>query len=149
MTLQIFLACISPKRPRPGGEVLGKGEDRPAVHLAEAGDDAVRRDLDLLHAEVDRAVGDEHIGFLEGPGVEKEVQALPGGELAAGVLLLHRLGPTHALDLRLPLPQLLDLLCHCLHRRLLFHLTRCPRNFYEVRMISQDNKWCLREDTSD
>ncbi len=96
--------------PGPGGEVLGEGKDRAAVNLAEAGDDAVRRDLDLFHAEVDRAVGDEHIGFLEGPGVEKEVQALPGRELAAGVLLLHRLGPAHALDLRLPLPQLLDLL---------------------------------------
>ena len=106
--------------PRPGGEVLGKGKDRPAVHAAEAGDHPVRRDLDLLHAEVDAAVGDEHIRLLEGPGVKKERQALPGRELAAGVLLLHRLGAPQGLDLRLPLLQLLDLLRHCLHMRLLF-----------------------------
>ncbi len=90
---------------RPGGEVLGEGEapGRPFT-LAEAGDDTVGGDLHLFHAEVDAAVGDEHIGFLEGPGVEKEVQALPGGELAAGVLLLHRLGSTHGLNRRLFAP---------------------------------------------
>ena len=79
--------------PRPGGEVLGKGEDRTAVNFAVAGDHPVRRDVDLLHAEVDAAVGDEHIGFLEGAGIEKEVQALPGRELAGGLLLLHRAFP--------------------------------------------------------
>ena len=83
MTLQIFLACISPQRPGPGGEVLGKGEHRAAVHPAEAGDHPVRRDLHLLHAEVDAAVRDKNIGFPEGPRVKEEVQTLPGGELAA------------------------------------------------------------------
>ena len=115
MTLQIFLACISPRDPARAVKSWEKAKTGPAVYLPEAGDDAVGRDLDLFQAEVDRAVGDEHIGFLEGPGIEKEVQALPGRELAAGVLLLHRLGPAHAQNLRLPLPQLLDLLCHCLH----------------------------------
>ena len=107
--------------PGPGGEILGEGEDRAAVDLAEAGDHPVRRDLHLFQAEIDRAVGDEHIGFLEGAGIEKEVQALPGGELAAGVLLLHRLGAPHTLDLGLLLSQLLNLLSHCLHNlQLLF-----------------------------
>ena len=95
MTLQIFLLCISPNDPARDGEVLGKGEHRAAVHPAEAGDHAVRRDLHLLHAEVDAAVRHKDIGLPEGPRVKKEVQTLPGGELAAGVLLLHGLGPTH------------------------------------------------------
>ena len=120
MTLQIFLACISPSDPAREVKSWEKAKTGAAVHLAEAGDHAVRRDLDLFHAEVDAAVGDKHIGLPEGPGVEKEVQALPGRELAAGVLLLHRLGAPHGLDLRLPLLQLLDLLGHCLHIRLLF-----------------------------
>ena len=57
MTLQIFLACISPSDPARAVKSWAEGEDRAAVYLPEAGDDAVGRDLDLFHAEVDRSGG--------------------------------------------------------------------------------------------
>ena len=57
MTLQIFLACISPKLPARAVKSWEKAKTGPAVHLAVAGDDAVGRDLDLFHAEVDRSGG--------------------------------------------------------------------------------------------
>ncbi len=78
-----LLAVHLPQRPGPGREVLGKGEHRPAVHLAEAGDHPVRRDLHLLHAKIDAPVLHKDIGLPEGPRVEEQVQTLPGGELAA------------------------------------------------------------------
>ena len=53
-----------------------------------AGDDAVARDLLLLHAEVDRAVLDEHVELLERILVHEQFDALAGGELAALVLRL-------------------------------------------------------------
>jgi hypothetical protein len=42
--------------------------------------------------------------------IKKEVQTLPGGELPRLLLLLYRSGPTHTLDLQLPLLQFFDLL---------------------------------------
>ena len=42
-TRQIFCDCTTDKRPAQDGEVVGEHGDAPAVHLAEAGDDAVAR----------------------------------------------------------------------------------------------------------
>ncbi len=67
-------------------EVLGEDEDRAAVDGAPAGDDAVARDPDVRHAEIDRAVLDEHVELLERAPVQEEFDPLPGGELAARVL---------------------------------------------------------------
>jgi hypothetical protein len=65
-----------PQGAGPGGEVLGKGEHRPAVHPAETGDHPVRRDFHLFHAEIDAAVFDKNIGLPEGARVKEQVQAL-------------------------------------------------------------------------
>ncbi len=47
--------------------------------------------FDLLHAEFGRAVLDEHVEFLERALVEQQFDALPRGQLAAGVLRLDAL----------------------------------------------------------
>ena len=67
-------------------EVLGEDEDRAAVDRAPAGDDAVAGDLVLLHAEIGRAMLDEHVELLEGAFVEEDLDALAGRQLAAFVL---------------------------------------------------------------
>jgi hypothetical protein len=61
-----------------------------------AGDDAVARDLLLLHSEVGAAVDDEAVDLDEAPGIEEQIDALAGGELASVVLLLDALhAPAH------------------------------------------------------
>ena len=45
----------------------------------------------LLHAEVAAAVGDEGVDLDEGAGVEQQLDALAGGELAVLVLALDAL----------------------------------------------------------
>ena len=72
-------------------EVLGKHKRLAAVDGAPAGDDAVAGHLVLLHAELGRAVLDEHVEFLERSLVEQQLDALAGGQLAAGVLRLDAL----------------------------------------------------------
>ncbi len=68
-------------------EVLGEDEHRAAVHRAPAGDDAVAGDLRaLVHAEVGRAVLDEHVELLERVLVHQKFDALARGQLAALVL---------------------------------------------------------------
>ena len=79
------------ERAAEHGEVLGEDEDRAAVDGAPAGDDAVAGDLDLLHAEIGRAVLDEHVELLEGALVEQKLDALAGRQLAAAVLRLDAL----------------------------------------------------------
>ena len=79
ITFQIFCACISPRLPAGAGEVLGGGEDDPAVDLAEAGDHAVGVDLLLAEAEEGGAVLDEELGLLERSRIEQEAIRLPGG----------------------------------------------------------------------
>ena len=54
MTLQIFCAWRSLKRAAEHGEILREDIDQPAVDRARSGDDAVARDLLLVHAEVGR-----------------------------------------------------------------------------------------------
>ncbi len=79
------------QRAAEHGEVLGEHIRHAAVDGAPAGDDAVARNLGLLHAELDAAVLDIHVELLEGAFVEQEIEALPRGELAAGMLGLDAL----------------------------------------------------------
>ena len=74
------------QRPAQHGEVLGEHIDLPPVHGAPAGDDAIARVFLLFHAEIDAAVRDEHVVFLERPLVQQQVDALARGQLALGVL---------------------------------------------------------------
>src|SRR3979411_1306313 len=74
------------QRATEHGEVFGKDKRLAAVDGAPAGDDAVAGNLVLLHAEFGRAVLDEHVEFLERALVEQKLDALPRGQLAAGVL---------------------------------------------------------------
>ena len=74
------------ERAAEHGEILGEGEDGAAVDRAPAGDHAVARNSGLLHAELGRAVLDEHVELLERALVHEQLEALAGGELAALVL---------------------------------------------------------------
>jgi hypothetical protein len=87
----IFCAWVSEREPPNTVKSLKKQIDRAAVDGAPAGDDAVAGDLLLLHAELVRAVLDEHVELLERAFVEQELDALAGGELAALVLRLDAL----------------------------------------------------------
>jgi hypothetical protein len=79
------------QRAAEHGKVLGEHKRLAAIHGAPAGDDAVARNLVLLHAEFGRAVLDEHVEFLERALVEQQLDALPRRQLAAGVLRLDAL----------------------------------------------------------
>src|SRR5207244_12221587 len=70
------------------GEVLGKHKPGAAVDRAPAGDHAITGDLRLLHAELARAMLDEHVELLERALVHQELDALARGELAALMLRL-------------------------------------------------------------
>ena len=67
-------------------EVLAEDEDQSAIHGTEARDHAIAGDLLLGHAEIVRAMLDEHAPFLEGAGIEQHLETLARGELALGVL---------------------------------------------------------------
>ena len=74
------------QRTAEHGEILGEHVGRAAVDRAPAGDDAIARDLVFLHAEVGRAVLDEHVELLERAVVEQQFDPFAGGELALLVL---------------------------------------------------------------
>ena len=76
------------ERAAEDGEVLGEDVDQAAVDAAVAGDDAVARDLLLVHAEVGAAVDDELVDLVEAARIEQELDALAGGHLALLVLAL-------------------------------------------------------------
>ena len=90
MTLQIFPAYASDKRAAEDGEVLAEDEDRPTVHRAVTGDDAVAEER--LVAPV--AGRDEGIELDERSRVEEQVDALAGGQLAGRMLLVDAVGTT-------------------------------------------------------
>jgi hypothetical protein len=79
------------QRAAEHGKILGEHKRLAAIHRAPAGDDAIARDLVLLHAEFGRAVLDEHVELLERSLVEQQFDALPRRQLAAGVLRLDAL----------------------------------------------------------
>ena len=61
-------------------------EDRPSVDEAMSRDDTVAGYHMVLHAEIATAMRDELVDFLEGAGVEQELDALARRQLARGVL---------------------------------------------------------------
>ena len=79
------------ERSAEDGEVLGEDEDLAAVDRAVAGDHGVAPRTALGHVEVGGAVPDESVEFLERAGVEQDIEAFAGGQLAFGVVLLDRL----------------------------------------------------------
>ena len=78
------------ERAAEDGEVLAEDEHLAAVDRAPAGDDAVGERSGVLDAEAVGAVAGEHVELDERAGVEQEVDALAGGELAPLVLALDR-----------------------------------------------------------
>ncbi len=73
------------------GEILTEHEHQATVEGPVAGDDAVAGHLLLLHAEVGAAVLDEHVPLFEGVRVQKQLDALAGGQFALGMLSLYTL----------------------------------------------------------
>ena len=113
------------QRAAEHGEVLGEDEGLAAVDGAPAGDDAVAGHLVLLHAEFGRAVLDEHVELLERALVEQKLDALAGGQFAAGVLRLDALLAAAELGARAPF---LKGVQDVLHRRP--PVLICPRQFW-------------------
>jgi hypothetical protein len=74
------------QRAAEHGEILGEGEHGAAVDGAPAGDDAVAGNPAVLHAEVGRAVLDEHVELLERALVHQQLEPFACGQLAALVL---------------------------------------------------------------
>ena len=61
-------------------------ESEPPKTVKSAGHHTVAGDALGLHAELGRAVLDEHVGLLEGALVQQDVDPLARGQLALGVL---------------------------------------------------------------
>ena len=91
------------------GEVLGEDRHRPAVDGAIAGDDAVAIRPVLLLAELVAAVPGVLVHLDERALVEEQLDPLPGGLLALGVLLLHRACRASIGDLGNPTPKIGEL----------------------------------------
>ena len=72
--------------------LLGEDEGLPTVDGAVAGDDAVPEELLIFHTEIGAAVLHEPADLDEGAGIEEEINALAGRQLAAFVLLLDTSG---------------------------------------------------------
>src|SRR5260370_24086017 len=72
-------------------KILGEDKRLAAGDGAPAGDDPVPRHLGVLHAELGRAVLDEHVEFLKAALVEQKLDALARGQFAAGMLRLDTL----------------------------------------------------------
>ena len=100
------------QRAAEHGEVLGEQIDRAAVDRAPAGDDAVAGDFGLFHAEVGRAVLDEHVELLERALVEQEFDALARGQFAALVLGLDALFAAAQAGLAAPLFEFVEDVFH-------------------------------------
>ena len=75
------------ERAAEHGEILGEHEHGAAVHRAPGDDYTIaRRFRRLVHAEIGRAVLDEHVELLEGVLIHQQRDALACGQLAALVL---------------------------------------------------------------
>ena len=70
-------------------EVVGIDKHQAAVYLAVTRHHAIAGDLFLLHAEVGATVVDELVQLVERAFVQQQLDALAGGHLAYGVLLLY------------------------------------------------------------
>ena len=112
------------QRAAEHGKILGEDEGLAAVDGAPAGDDAVAGHLVLLHAELGRAVLDEHVELLERALVEQKLDALARGQFAAGVLRLDALLAAAELRARAPFLKGVQDVLHRLSARPL-----CRKNF--------------------
>ena len=81
------------QRSAEHGEVLREREDLASVDQAVAGDDAVAGNDLFGHPEIEAAMGDELVDFLERAGIEQEVDPLAGRQLAGLVLPWSRASP--------------------------------------------------------
>ena len=55
----------------PGRKILRKGKYMPPFHKTMAGDDTVRRYINLFHAEIYTPVNDEHVDFPKRTRIKK------------------------------------------------------------------------------
>ena len=90
--LHHLLAHHLAERAAEHGEVLREDGHGAAVDGAAAGHDGIAPRAVVEHAEVARSVANERVELLERARVEQLLDPLAGGQLAAGVLLLLRLG---------------------------------------------------------
>ena len=104
------------ERAAEHGEVLAEHEHQAAVDHSVAGDHAVARNLLLGHAEVDRAVLDEHVPLFEGVVVQQQLDALARGELALGMLRVDALLPAAEARLGAALFELFNQFLHGVFR---------------------------------
>src|SRR5206468_12332583 len=74
------------QRAAKAGEVLREREHLPAVEQPMPGHHPVAWNDLIGHAEVEAAMGDELVHFLERARIEQQIHALAGGQLAGGVL---------------------------------------------------------------
>src|SRR5262249_26212719 len=100
------------QRAAKHGKVLSERKHGAAVDGPPAGDHAIARDFSLLHAELGRAVLDEHVELLERTLIHEELDALARGELAALVLHLDARLAAALARLRAPRFELVDDVFH-------------------------------------
>ena len=100
------------QRPAEDREVLAEHEDLAALDRSPAGDDAVAVRTRLVQAERPEPMAGQHVGLHERSGVEQELQALSGGQLAAGVLSLDGLRAAAEHGPHLELAKLVDPVLH-------------------------------------
>ena len=81
------------ERAAEDGEVLRERIDDASVDAAVAGDDAVARDDLVGHPEVEAAVCDELVDFLEGARIEQQFDALARSQFSGRALPLEALFP--------------------------------------------------------
>ena len=86
--LDDLLAVHLAERTAEHPDVLGEDADVAAVHGAVAGDNAITVGAVLRQPEVRRAMPGEGVELDERSGIEQQIDAFPGGELALGVLAL-------------------------------------------------------------
>ena len=92
ITLHIFAAITSPSEPPKTVKSWEKTHTRRPSIVPWPVTTRVAPGPVLLHVEVGRPVPDERVELLEGAGVEQLLDPLACRVLAAGVLLLLRLG---------------------------------------------------------
>ena len=97
-------------------EVLREHKHLAPVDLAPPGDHTVGERPVRLDAEPVRAVAGEHVELDEGSGVEQQIDALAGGELASLVLAPHRRLRTGVERLFLQLGEMLEAIAHGMSR---------------------------------
>ena len=87
----IFWACASDSEPPNTVKSLAKTKTVRPLTVPQPVTTPSPGILRLLHAEIGRAVLDEHVELLEGALVEQKLDALAGRQLAAAVLRLDAL----------------------------------------------------------